>query len=255
MYLKINNTTIYYEKHGSKKQSIIILPGWGDNRKTFYYLINYLKKYFTIYILDYPGFGNSVINKTLTIFDYANIINEFVVKLNLENSILIGHSFGGRIISILTTMYNIKYKKIILINVAGLKEHKIKLFFKTIIYKLLKLVKCFLPNKLKIKYQNYLFKKFASRDYKVLPHNLYKTFQNVVKENLKKYYKQINIDTLIIWGANDTITPLKMGYKLNKLIKKSYLIKLEFLNHFPYLENPYLVSEIIYNYLKKDIIE
>ena len=110
MYLKINNTNIYYEQYGTKKQNILILPGWGDNRKTFSYLINYLKNYFTVYILDYPGFGNSMFNKTLTIFEYANIINEFVIKLNLENSILIGHSFGGRIISILTTKYNIRYK-------------------------------------------------------------------------------------------------------------------------------------------------
>ena len=123
MYLKIQESNIYYEKYGNKKQTILILPGWGDNRKTFSYLINYLKNYFTVYILDYPGFGNSTLNKTLTIFDYANIINEFVIKLNLESSILIGHSFGGRIISILTTNYKTKYKKIILINVAGLKEH------------------------------------------------------------------------------------------------------------------------------------
>jgi len=255
MYLKIQDINIYYEKYGNKKQSILILPGWGDNRKTFYYLINFLQNYFTIYILDYPGFGNSQINKTLTIFEYADIINEFVIKLNLENSILIAHSFGGRIISLLTTKYNIKYKKIILINVAGLKEHNIKLFFKTIIYKLLKKLKYLLPNKLKIKYSNYIFKKFASNDYKILPSNLYKTFQNIIKINLKKYYKKIDIDTLIIWGENDTITPIKMGYKLNNLIKKSYLIKLNNLNHFPYLENSYLVSNIIYHYLKKDIIE
>lgn len=255
MYLKIKDLSIYYEKYGTKKQTILILPGWGDNRKTFSYLINYLKNYFTIYILDYPGFGKSSFNKTLDIFLYTEIIKDFIIKLNLENSILIGHSFGGRIISILTTKYNLKFKKIILINVAGLKEHNCKLIFKKVIYKLLKKIKYLLPNKLKIKYQNYLFEKFASTDYKVLDKKLYKTFQNIIKVNLKKYYKQINIDTLLLWGKNDTITPISFGYKLNKIIKKSYLIKLDNLNHFPYLENPYLVSNIIYYYLKKDIIE
>jgi len=253
MYLKIHNLNIYYEKYGNSKNTILILPGWGDTRKTFSYLIDYLKNYFTIYILDYPGFGNSNFLDTLDIYEYSDIINEFVTLLHLENSILIGHSFGGRIISLLTTKYNILYKKIILINVAGLKEHNIKLFFKTIIYKILKKIKYLLPNKLKIKYQNYLFHKFASNDYKNLDKNLYKTFQNVVKVNLKPYYKKINIDTLILWGEKDTITPISMAYKLKKLIKNSYLIKLSFLHHFPYLENPYLVSQIIYNYLKKDI--
>ena len=255
MYLKIHNLDIYYEKYGTGKNTILILPGWGDTRRTFDYLIDYLKNYFTIYILDYPGFGKSTFKDSLNIYEYSDIINEFVNKLNLENSILIGHSFGGRIISLLTTKYNIPYKKIILINVAGLKEHSIKLFFKTIIYKLLKKLKYLLPNKLKIKYQQYLFNKFASSDYKNLNKDLYKTFQNVVKVNLKQYYKKITIDTLILWGDQDTITPINMAYKLNKLIKNSYLIKLSNLHHFPFLENPYLVSQIIYNYLKKDITE
>lgn len=254
MYLKIQSINIYYEKHGNKGQTILILPGWGDNRKTYSYLINYLKNYFTIYILDYPGFGNSTFNKTLDIFDYTEIIKEFIIKLHLDNTILIGHSFGGRTISILTTKYNFNFKKIILMNVAGLKEYNFKVYIKIFIYKILKKIKYLLPNKLKIKYQNYLFKKFSSNDYKVLPPNLYKTFQNIIKVNLKKYYKQIKNDTLIIWGVNDSITPIKMGYKLNKIIKNSYLIKLNNLHHFPYLENPYLVSNIIYHYLKKDII-
>lgn len=254
MYINIYDIKIYYEKHGNKDQTIVILPGWGDNRKTFSYLINYLKNYFTIYILDYPGFGNSSFNKTLDIFEYTDIIKEFIIKLNLENSILIGHSFGGRIISILTTTYNLSFKKIILTNVAGLKEYNLKTKLKILTYKLLKKFKYLLPNKIKIQYQNYLFKKFASSDYKVLPKNLYQTFQNIIKVNLKKYYKQIKIETLIIWGTSDTITPIKMAYKLNKLIKNSYLIKLYNLHHFPYLENPYLISNIIYHYLKKDII-
>ena len=83
MYLNINNINLYYEKYGTKEQTIVILPGWGDTRKTFDYLINYLKDYFTIYILDYPGFGNSTLpNKSLTIYEYADLIYEFINSLN-----------------------------------------------------------------------------------------------------------------------------------------------------------------------------
>ena len=214
MYLKIHNLNIYYEKYGTSNQTILILPGWGDTRKTFNYLINYLKEYFTIYIIDYPGFGKSTYNNTLDIFKYSDIINELITKLNIHNPILIGHSFGGRIISLLTTIYNLKIKKIILINVAGLKEYNLKLYFKKIIYKLLKKLKYILPFKLKIRYQNYLFNKFASNDYKNLDKSMSKTFQNIVKINLKKYYKNIKTDTLILWGTKDSITPLNMSYKL-----------------------------------------
>lgn len=37
------DTTIYYEKHGSSKKNIVILPGWGDTSKTFSYMFHFLK--------------------------------------------------------------------------------------------------------------------------------------------------------------------------------------------------------------------
>jgi len=255
MYINIDNINIYYEKHGEKSQSIVILPGWGDNRKTFYYLINHLKDYFTIYILDYPGFGNSSFpNKDLTIFEYANLINQFIESLSLENPILIGHSFGGRIISILTTLYKKKYKKLLLIDVAGIKRKNIKLYLKQTIYKLLKKLGLMLPNKLKKKYLNFLFNKFSSSDYRTLDKHLLKTFQNIVREDLSKHYKDIKLETLILWGEFDDITSLKDGKKINKLIKNSSLIVIKNTKHFPYLEKKYLVSRIVFEYLKKDIL-
>ncbi len=255
MYLKIKNLNIYYEKHGSKKQTLVILPGWGDNRLTFNYLINYLKDYFTIYIIDYPGFGKSSLPlKDLTIFDYTELIYEFIKILEIKNPILIGHSFGGRIIILLTTLYNLKIKKLLLIDIAGIKSFNLTLFLRTKFYKLLKKFQYLLPFKLRKKYLNYLFQKFASNDYKNLNPTLHKTFRNIVQVDLKKYLSSIKQETLILWGEDDLITPLKDGIKINKLIKNSTLIKIENAKHFPYLEKKYLVSRIIYEYLKKDII-
>lgn len=256
MYINIDNLNIYYEKYGNKKQNILILPGWGDNRKTFDYLINHLKDFFTIYILDYPSFGNSSKqNKDLTIYEYANLINNFIINLNIENPILIAHSFGGRITSILTTKYKTKFKKLLLIDIAGLKQKKkLKLIIKQTIYKFLKKLKYILPKKLKEKYQNFLFNKFASSDYKTLDKSMLKTFQNIVNEDLTNYIEKISLETLILWGEFDDITPLKDGIKINKLIKNSSLITIKNTKHFPYLEKRYLVSRIIFEYLKKDII-
>ena len=255
MFFNINKLSIYYEKYGNKKQSIIILPGWGNNRETFSYLIDYLKQYFTIYILDYPGFGkSSIIDKDLTIYEYTDIIYKWILSLNTNNPILIGHSFGGRLISILTTKYKFQFKKILLIDVAGLKERNFKLFIKQKLYKLLKKLNILLPKKIRYKYLNYLFNKFASSDYKSLPKKLSKTFQNIIKEDLINFYKNINLETLIIWGTLDNITPYWMALKLNKLIKNSTLIDIKNTYHFPYLEKKYLVTSIIFAYLKKDII-
>ena len=79
-----------------------------------------------------------------------------------------------------------------------------------------------------------------------------KTFQNIVNENIKKHYKNIDCETLILWGEYDYDTPLKDAYLLNKIIKKSSLIIYQKANHFSYLNYPILTNKIIDSYIKKE---
>ena len=246
MYYK----SIYFEKYGDKNQVILILPGWGNTRETFNNIINYFKEEYTIYILDYPGFGKSkIINKELTIYDYAYLIKDFIENQKINNPIIIAHSFGGRITSILNNY--IKIKKIILIDVSGIKRLNMKVKIKNYIYKLLKLLINLLPKKKQKYYKEKLFNYFSSPDYKNININMRNTFKNIIKEDLKKYYKNIKVETLIIWGEKDIDTPLKDAYKLNKIIKNSGLIILKNLPHYSYLYNPYRINKIIEIFLKE----
>ena len=252
MYYKSNNFSFYYKKYGKKKNSIIILPGWGDTRKTFTFLIENLKKDFSIYIIDYPGFGNSKTpTKELTIYNYAESIKQFIEEKRIDNPNIIAHSFGGRITSILISKYKIKVNKIILIDVAGIKRRKkINIYLKEIIYKLLKKLAFFLPSKKKDSYKQKLLSLFASKDYKKITPIMRKTFQNIIKEDLKKHYKNIEPETLIIWGEKDIDTPLKDGIFLRKHIKDSALITYKNSYHFSYLDYPILTLKIIQSFFK-----
>ena len=72
MFYQRKDLSLYYECDGEGDQAIVILPGWGDTRLTFLSMIRDLSPYFKIYIIDYPGFGNSTFpNHNLTIYDYA----------------------------------------------------------------------------------------------------------------------------------------------------------------------------------------
>ena len=247
MYFKTNKMSIYYEKYNDKNKSIIILPGWGNTRKTFDCIINYFKSNYTVYIFDYPGWGNSKIpKKELTIYDYAETIKKFIIKNKINNPIIIAHSFGGRIASILETYYKIKIDKMILIDIAGIKPKKtIKKYIREKIYKLLKRI--FKNNE---KAKKKLFSIFASTDYQELPKEMHKTFKNIINEDLTKYFKHIQSECLLIWGKLDTATPIKDGYKISKLIKNSAIIIYPNGNHFPYIQYPEQTNKIIECFLK-----
>lgn len=252
MYFNYKYCKIYYEKFGNGKKVILILPGWGNNRKTFYNIITQLKNKFTIYIFDYPGFGNSILpSKDLTIYDYSEIFIEFLKQNNIKKPIVIGHSFGGRLIITLAGYYKIDFKKIILIGSAGIRPKKtIFQKIKQTTYKFLKNASNILPYKTKKKFNNFLLNIFASTDFLALPSTLHKTFINIVNEDLSIYLKDIKNEVLLIWGENDKSTPIKDAYKMNKLIKNSGLIIIKRASHFCYLEYPNYINIILEEYLK-----
>ena len=253
MYFNNKDVSIYYEKYGNNKNTILILPGWGNTRTTFTNIINFFKDNYTIYIIDYPGFGNSPIpEKELTIYDYTNLVRDFLDEMQIKNPIIIAHSFGGRIATLLTGYYKEKIDKIIMIDAASIRPRKsIKVLIKQITYKVLKKLTYLLPRLKQEYYRQKLLKGFGSTDYQKLPNNMHKTFKNIVNENLIYYLKNIESETLLLWGKLDKDTPLKDGYKMNNLIKNSALIIFPKGNHFSYLQYPYLTNKIIFEFIKE----
>lgn len=252
MYFDYKGIHLYYEKYGSGKEKLVILPGWGNTRDTFTRLIRTLEDYYTIYIVDFPGFGNTNFpNFDMTIYDYTDLIYEWLKHLDLDNPTLLGHSFGGRIIITLTGYYQYKYDKIILMNSAGIKPKQTiykKLKKKT--YKILKNIIKVLPKKLRNKLYTKLFNYFSSTDYKTLPDNMKKTFQNIVSEDLSNYLKSIKSNTLLLWGEKDNSTPLQDGITMKKSIKNSKLYIFKDTYHFVYLDRFQDVLEIIVKFIE-----
>ena len=78
---------------------------------------------------------------------------------------------------------------------------------------------------------------------------MYQTFKNVIKTDLRKKYKKITSNTLIIWGKKDIDTPLKDAKYINKKIKNSKLIIYKNSSHYSYLENSKEINKNIYDFL------
>lgn len=252
MTINYENITLSYKRYGDGKEVIVILPGWGETRNTFLEIINILKIDYTVYIIDYPGFGDTPFpNYNLTMDDYTLLILDFLKKLNITNPNIIAHSFGGRISILLAAKYNVPIKSLILIDSAGIKPKltlKKKLRLK--LYKTLQSLANYLPKKIKDTFKTYLFNKFSSSDYQSLDENMRETFKNIVNLDLTNYLSKIKCNTLILWGEKDIDTPLKDGKLMHKKITNSELIIFPNCTHFCYLENTYVIIKIILCFLE-----
>ena len=84
MNIVIKDINISYIMFGSGKD-ILLLHGWGQNKEMMLPIGKKLDN-FRITILDLPGFGSSSEPTTsYDIYEYTEIIHEFVEKLGLKN--------------------------------------------------------------------------------------------------------------------------------------------------------------------------
>lgn len=229
MMLKhIKDVDINYVDYGGCDNTLVLLHGWGQNIEMMKPIGDKLKKNNRIIIVDLPGFGGTPEPKTIwTMYDYAECVNTLLKELKVENPIMIGHSFGGKISLIYASRY--KVKKLILFGSPFKKEVK-ELSTKTKILKALKKVP--ILNKL----EGFAKKHIGSRDYKEASDFMRKILVEHVNLDITEDVKKIKCPTLIIWGTMDQEVPIERAYELEKLIDDSAVIPYQGCSHYAYLE-------------------
>lgn len=239
MRTRIEEIELNYICEGQGKD-VLVLHGWGANINTILPIVNLLKPHFKVYALDLPGFGESTEPKE--VFgsgDYARIVKKFMDKMNIKNIILIGHSFGGKISILLGVHYPEMVDKTVLIDSAGLiPKRGLKYYLKVYGFKKLRfLYKTFFFWLEDQKKMEKFYRLFGSTDYKDAEGIMRKILVKVVNEDLKPILKNIQAPTLLIWGDEDTATPLYMGKAMEKEIPDSGLVVIEGAGHYSYLDD------------------
>ena len=79
-----------------------------------------------------------------------------------------------------------------------------------------------------------------------------KTFVKVINQDLSGLYQRFQSSTLLIWGENDTETPLWMAEEMEKSIPDAGLVILDGGSHFAYLEQNARFNTIVLAFLKGD---
>ena len=77
----------------------------------------------------------------------------------------------------------------------------------------------------------------GSEDYRNASEVMKKTLVNLVNLDLTPLMPQVKQSTLLIWGENDTATPLRDGQIMEQKLPDSGLAVIKNAGHFPFLEN------------------
>ncbi|MDP4152741.1 MAG: alpha/beta hydrolase [Bacillota bacterium] len=257
MYINCNGIKINYITEGQGRD-VVILHGWGASIATVMPIVNLLKADFHVIAPDLPGFGlTAEPSFPFSVKDYADTVSGFLDALDIKTPILIGHSNGGRIILYLTANYDIKPRKIILVDSAGIKAPPSAK--KSVRSTAFKFTKSVLTVPLwKSKTEKLLEKArvhFGSEDYKNASPLMRKTMVKLLSEDLTPILPKIKTPTLLIWGECDTATPIRDAKIMESAISNSGLVVLKGAGHFSYLEQPYIFNTVVENFLSPDKIK
>lgn len=219
-----------------KEEWTVILHGWGATSGEWKQVAVELAKKYRVIVPDLPGFGGTPKpNDDWGIDDYAWWVHELIEKLGIEEYVLMGHSFGGRIGIVMAANWPID--KLVLVDAAGIEWKSAKAHIFALVSPLLR----WMPQKIK--------NLFGSVDYKNAG-EMRKIFVRVVNEDLKRLFDAVQCPTTVIWGEKDMVLPAGQARLIHQGIKGSILRIVWGANHWPHLSHFQEFMQILSEELK-----
>ena len=255
----ICGTEVHYRITGKGTSMVLLLHGWGCNMEMMQPVADALEQDHRIMMIDFPGHGKSGRPpEPWGVPEFASCVETLMEKEHFFPCSVIAHSFGCRVATWLENKRPDMFNRIVFTGAAGIRpipteESKRR----TDRYKKLKgyckaIEKIPIAGSIAGKWEEKLRQKYGSRDYNALDDEMRKTFIKVISQDLSGMYNQFRASTLLVWGDNDTETPLWMAKEMCSRIPDAGLVIFEGGSHFAYLEQLQRFNTIICHFLKGD---
>lgn len=135
--------------------------------------------------------------------DYSKLMIRFIQRFDLYDLILVGHSMGGAIVSLVARQMPDRISKLVLLSTVGLGQRKS--LWQWFWLRWQDLDKRLLPRFVR----KFIFNYFT---------NYKKVFTQIRELDLTEDFKQISVFTEIYWAEDDKMLPLSIGRQVANLI-------------------------------------
>jgi pimeloyl-ACP methyl ester carboxylesterase len=262
---------LYHEIYG-QGDPLLCIHGFGASLYSWRNFIEPLSKNYQLILVDLKGCGKSPKphDTKYSTQDHADLLYQLILEHDLRNLTLIGNSLGGALSLLLSLMLadageSARLKSLVLIDAGAYKEY-VPTYLKLLSVPLINLGVYLVPSRFAVRT---ILRKAYYDPSKITEeqiaaytapiaapggkHALRETGRQLVPANFEqliKRYKDITVPTLIIWGRQDKIIPLKVGELLNRDIANSTLKIIERCGHAPQEEKPEETVPLVLEFLQ-----
>jgi pimeloyl-ACP methyl ester carboxylesterase len=234
------------------KPTLIILPGWGGSHETWVDFVEIAKEYFDVQVIDLPCFGDEACpSEVWGVEEYARFAKSKIeiITRHLDRSvtkgkdlahsneiprlptvarddvILLGHSFGGQVAVHLTANNPELVDTLILVAAAIVRP---KLTIKRYLFGTIASIGKWLFSLPGLRTfeavaKKILYKAADSPDYTKTSGIQRRIYQRIIRQDQTHLLEGIQHRTLVVWGDKDTVTPIKHGRMIVRLLPNGEL--------------------------------
>ena len=255
-----------------KKFTLLLIHGFGASLQTWDDIYPLLNVEYSVIRIDLKGsgFSSKPIDNNYTMLDQALIVIKIIRQMGLQNIVLVGHSLGGGV-ALLTYLESVAINSdlnvmgLILIDSVGYPQ-SLPFFVKLMRNPITRFLSYLIPPIYQVRF---VLKKIYQVKERVtservkkyafvlcLPgsrYALHQTAKHIVPKNINQLiskYPTITAPTLIVWGENDGVIPIKSGRLFKQAIAGSQLFVLPNTGHVPHEERPTETLAVINQFLK-----
>jgi pimeloyl-ACP methyl ester carboxylesterase len=216
--------------------AVVLLHGLSGSSHWWSRNVPALAKYFRVYTVDLIGFGSSR-GQRFALADAPGTIISWMDRLEEERFTIIGHSMGGFIAASTAMQRPEQVEKLVLVDAVALP------FGRSVMRSALSLLES-------IPYMSIDFYPILALDaLRAGPVTLLRAIWDIHHQTSALEPAQIRAKTLVIWGENDRLIPLKSGMALHQGMPGAKFSMIRRAGHIPMWDQAAEFNQILIRFL------
>lgn len=243
--LTLHGYRLHYRVVGAGSP-LVLVHGFGVSGHVWQRVLPYLAQEYQVFVVDLPGYGRSTYRETRAPWQLramAPLLAAWLCHMQLSAVHLVGHSMGGAIAIHLATHAPELVKSLTLIDAAGMP------FRSTFPALALRSARSF-SQRGNGSYPVALWRDIARPRLRLILRNARQMVTSDFRVELTEL-EQRALPTLIVWGEQDVLVPLPLGYELHQALPHATFVIIPTSGHRPMLAQPALISGILLAFLEE----
>ncbi len=253
--IKVGKLDIHYFT-GGEGDPLVVVHGGGDGARAWVHSVSGLCEHYRVYIPDLPGFGHSQpMNGDYGIPEFVEFLEDFTHSLGLKSFHLVGHSVGGSIALRYSLKFPHKIGKLVLVSSMFLGR-EMALWVRVLTHSVFRRSLGVAATAV-LKAVKWLVWLVHAPFQFVNPLPLAKINLGesiaVLRKQTTALVNQLSglmMPTLLVWGSNDRIVPVRFAYNAAEVIPDCQLHVFEGCGHTVYKQIGKEFSHLLTRFLR-----